>query len=142
DAPELHPDQHTATTVIEPRRRKPGLYFTSRRIAFAPAASPGQPIALTIVAMQLFREHPRSWRENLYVYPVISRRSRGLSIGINLNPDKSCNFDCLYCCVDRTVPPAVRKVDLAVVRAELDHLLGLAVSGRLFEAPPFDQTPP
>src|SRR5690606_30595717 len=38
DAPELHPDQHTATTVIEPRRRKPGLYFTSRRIAFAPAA--------------------------------------------------------------------------------------------------------
>ncbi len=92
--------------------------------------------------MQLFREHPRSWRENLYVYPVISRRSRGLSIGINLNPDKSCNFDCLYCCVDRTVPPAVRKVDLAVVRAELDHLLGLAVSGRLFEAPPFDQTPP
>lgn len=38
---------------------------------------------------QYFAEHPRHWRENRYVYPVISRRSRGLSIGVNLNPDKA-----------------------------------------------------
>ena len=32
------------------------------------------------------------------VYPVISRRSEGLSIGINLFPDKKlCSFDCPYC---------------------------------------------
>ena len=55
-----------------------------------------------------FSDHPRSWRENRYVYPVVSRRSGGLSIGINLNPDKACNFDCIYCQVDRTVPPPVR----------------------------------
>jgi len=72
---------------------------------------------------------------------VISRRSRGLSIGVNLNPDKVCNFDCVYCCVDRTTPPAVRKVDLSRLEQELDHLLQLACSGELFTQPPFDQTP-
>ena len=34
--------------------------------------------------------------------PVLSRRSGGISIGVNLNPDKICNFDCIYCQVDRT----------------------------------------
>jgi histidinol dehydrogenase len=32
------------------------------------------------------------------VYPVYSRRSRGLSVGVNLFPDrKVCSFDCPYC---------------------------------------------
>src|SRR5688572_3220723 len=90
----------------------------------------------------LFTQHPRSWRDNRFVYPVISRRSQGLSIGINLNPDQGCNFDCVYCSVDRTQPPAVRDVDLVAVRAELDHLLSLAVSGAIWEEAPFDRTPP
>jgi wyosine [tRNA(Phe)-imidazoG37] synthetase (radical SAM superfamily) len=89
----------------------------------------------------LFTDHSRHWRTNRYVYPVISRRSRGLSIGVNLNPDQACNFDCVYCSVDRTVPSTVREVDLAIVRAELDHLLGLAVSGKLWDEAPFDRTP-
>ena len=41
----------------------------------------------------VFALHDRAWRDNWYVYPVISRRSRGLSIGINLNPDKACVLD-------------------------------------------------
>jgi wyosine [tRNA(Phe)-imidazoG37] synthetase (radical SAM superfamily) len=89
----------------------------------------------------LFTQHSRSWRENRYVYPVISRRSKGLSIGVNLNPDKVCNFDCVYCCVDRSVPPTVREMDLDVLREELRHMLSLAGSGELFASPPFDQTP-
>ena len=32
-----------------------------------------------------------------FVYPTLSRRSKGISIGVNLNPDKVCNFDCIYC---------------------------------------------
>jgi wyosine [tRNA(Phe)-imidazoG37] synthetase (radical SAM superfamily) len=89
----------------------------------------------------LFTQHSRSWQTNRYVYPVVSRRSRGLSVGVNLNPDKACNFDCAYCSVDRTVPSTVRDVDPAVLRAELDHLLGLAASGAIFAQPPFDATP-
>ena len=50
------------------------------------------------------RDHRRVFQEYIYVYPVISRRARGLSIGINLNPDKVCNFDCIYCEVDRRTP--------------------------------------
>jgi len=91
--------------------------------------------------LPLFTQHSRSWQQNRYVYPVISRRSKGLSIGVNLNPDKACNFDCVYCCVDRTTPATVRRVDLAILREELDHMIGLAASGELFEQPPFDQTP-
>src|SRR5438445_111855 len=55
--------------------------------------------------------HPRAYRENHYVYPVLSRRARGVSIGINLNPDKICNWDCVYCQVDRTTPAAIPQVD-------------------------------
>ena len=90
----------------------------------------------------IFADHSRTWRGNLYVYPVISRRSKGLSIGVNLNPDKVCNFDCVYCCVDRTTPPAVKHVDPAVLAAELDHMLALATGGEIYHAAPFDQTPP
>jgi wyosine [tRNA(Phe)-imidazoG37] synthetase (radical SAM superfamily) len=91
--------------------------------------------------LHLFTQHSRSWRENRYVYPVISRRSKGLSIGVNLNPDKVCNFDCVYCCVDRTAPTAVKEVVMEVLRGELDQMLGLAASGEIFQQPPFDQTP-
>ncbi len=90
----------------------------------------------------LFTQHSRSWRDNHFVYPVISRRSRGLSIGINLNPDTACNFDCIYCCVDRTQPPKVTKVDLDRLAGELEGMLALAGSGEIFRQPPFDKTPP
>jgi wyosine [tRNA(Phe)-imidazoG37] synthetase (radical SAM superfamily) len=90
---------------------------------------------------QLHAHHPRTWRENAYVYPVISRRSGGLSIGVNLNPDKACNFDCIYCQVDRTVPPAVRKVDPDRLRGELQSMIERAVNGELFASPPFDRVP-
>jgi wyosine [tRNA(Phe)-imidazoG37] synthetase (radical SAM superfamily) len=40
----------------------------------------------------------RKREKGVIVYPVYSRRSAGLSIGINLFPDKkSCPFDCPYC---------------------------------------------
>lgn len=91
--------------------------------------------------LPLFTQHPRSWQTNRYVYPVISRRSKGLSIGVNLNPDKVCNFDCVYCSVDRTTPATIRDVDLNVLRKELDHMLELATSGELFATAPFDETP-
>jgi len=40
----------------------------------------------------------REREKGIIVYPVYSRRSAGLSIGINLYPDKkSCKFNCPYC---------------------------------------------
>lgn len=87
-----------------------------------------------------FSDHRRRLGDNKYVYPVVSRRSKGLSIGVNLNPDTVCNFDCPYCQVDRITPPRVRSVDLEFLAEELDALLALVTSGHLWETPPFDTT--
>lgn len=83
------------------------------------------------------RHHPRVWRDYRYVYPVLSRRSRGISIGINLNPDKVCNWDCVYCQVDRTVPPSIRAVDEAMLHDELRGILRAARDGSLYADPEF-----
>ena len=94
--------------------------------------------------VSLFQTHPRSFEDNRFVYAVVSRRSGGLSIGVNLNPEKYCNFDCVYCQVDRTIRggPVLRKIDLPRLAGELDEMVELAVTGRLYESPRFAATPP
>jgi len=82
--------------------------------------------------------HPRLWRDFDYCYPVISRRAKGVSLGVNLNPDRICNFDCVYCEVDRVNPPKRKDVDLDQLEQEMAFLLDLTVSGELFATPPFD----
>jgi wyosine [tRNA(Phe)-imidazoG37] synthetase (radical SAM superfamily) len=85
-----------------------------------------------------YEDHRRDLDENRHVYAVVSRRARGLSIGVNLNRDKLCNFDCPYCQVDRTTPGGPSRVDVEVLSAELEDLLRPAVAGALWERPPFD----
>jgi len=89
--------------------------------------------------------HPKiPARESLgqsLVYSVVSQRARGLSIGVNMNPDGQCNFDCVYCEVDRRKSRGAPTVDVARMRAELDHVLGLAITGRIREIPAFHATP-
>jgi wyosine [tRNA(Phe)-imidazoG37] synthetase (radical SAM superfamily) len=89
-----------------------------------------------------YQRHERKWADNLYVYAVVSRRSHGVSIGVNLNPDKGCNFDCIYCQVDRSVTPVTRRVDLDLLAHELDEVLKSAVDGSLYDAHPFSAVPP
>src|SRR5437764_14098337 len=88
------------------------------------------------------RDHRRSFADNLYVYAVVSRRSKGVSIGLNLNPDKVCNFDCVYCQVDRRTPPDVRDVEVPRLLDELEGMLDLVADGGLFEVERFRATPP
>ena len=92
--------------------------------------------------LYVHRDHRRTFADNLYVYAVVSRRSKGVSVGLNLNPDKVCNFDCVYCQVDRTTPGPVREVDVPRLLAELEGMLGLVTSGELFEMERFRGTPP
>lgn len=72
---------------------------------------------------------------------MLSRRSQGLSIGINLNPDTACNFDCVYCQVDRSGTPRVRNVDVDRVRAELEQMIADAQDGSLYEDAEFADVP-
>lgn len=89
-----------------------------------------------------WRRHERRWKNNRYVYAVVSRRSRGVSVGINLNPGKECNFDCIYCQVDRHVPPATRRVDLGTLASELDLVLEAERTGLLYADEPFNVLSP
>ena len=86
-------------------------------------------------------DHTRHFTDFTFVYPVISRRSRGLSIGVNLNPDKVCNFDCIYCEVDRRIPGAVTGVDLRQMKDELSAMVQFARDGGLAKEPKFDEVP-
>jgi len=62
--------------------------------------------------------HPRKLHNFNYVYAVLSRRSGGISIGVNLNSDKVCNYGCIYCEVNRKTPGANRQVDIAMLESE------------------------
>jgi len=88
-----------------------------------------------------FEDHRRELDANRYVYAVVSRRARGLSVGVNLNPDKACNFDCPYCQVDRGTPGGPSRVDVADLAAELEDLLRRAAAD-LWTRPPFDTVAP
>lgn len=95
----------------------------------------------TPAALPLFRAHPRNFADNRFVYPVVSRRSGGVSVGINLNPDKVCNFDCIYCQVNRVSQSETRFVEQEQLLAELDAMLLLVTSGELFQDEKFAATP-
>jgi wyosine [tRNA(Phe)-imidazoG37] synthetase (radical SAM superfamily) len=92
--------------------------------------------------LPIMRDHRRQWRKCRYVYPVIARRSKGLSIGVNLNPDKRCTFACVYCQIDRRTRRELHSLDLPVLRTELREVLDEAISGRIWNDPRFAPTPP
>ncbi len=85
---------------------------------------------------------PRQFLGNRFVYAVISSRARGLSIGVNMNPDQLCNFDCEYCEVNRIAPALEKDLDLAVITGELQRTLELAHSGELKKIHYYRHLPP
>ncbi len=89
----------------------------------------------------LHTSHERLFETNRFVYPVLSRRSQGVSVGINLNPNKVCNFDCIYCQVDRTTTSETRFVEMDQLLTELDDMLSLLTSGELFRTERFSLVP-
>lgn len=84
---------------------------------------------------------PRDFLDNRFVYAVVSPRARGLSVGVNMNPDKFCNFDCVYCEVNRSEPALESKLDVAVMLSELGRTLELVHSGRIRQRPSYERLP-
>lgn len=72
---------------------------------------------------EAWADHSRLWEKNIWVYPVISRRAKGLSIGVNLNPDKHCSFSCVYCQVDRSIPGPTNALDIDALTQELELII-------------------
>ena len=93
----------------------------------------------------LYVNHSRRWEDFKYVYPVLSRRSRGISLGIDLSPACECTFNCVYCQVEKhnlsAIPAQKRVIDLDVLHEELHLLFIGALKGLIFNHSPFDATP-
>jgi len=74
-------------------------------------------------------DHDRDHSGYRYVYPVVSRRAGGVSVGINLNPNNACNWACVYCQVPDLTRGGPPPIDLAQMDAELSAMLGDIVNG-------------
>jgi len=72
-------------------------------------------------------DHNRDVGGLLYIYPVVSRRAGGVSIGINLNTNNACNWRCIYCNVPNLTRGTPPSIDLVLLEKELrgflDHVL-------------------
>ncbi len=67
-----------------------------------------------------------------YVYPVVSRRAGGVSIGVNLNPNRACNYRCLYCQVPGLVRGKGPAIALDRLAQELDAMLDWVLHGDFY----------
>lgn len=68
-----------------------------------------------------------------YVYPVISRRAGGLSIGINFNPNNACNWRCIYCQVPDLQRGHAPLMDFARLEQELRFFLDQVLHGPFYD---------
>jgi wyosine [tRNA(Phe)-imidazoG37] synthetase (radical SAM superfamily) len=85
---------------------------------------------LNIVCVKLnVYDHSRDAAGLRYVYPVVSRRAKGVSVGINLNPNNACNYRCVYCQVPELAAGAGPAIDVPRLRDELRGLLTSIVHG-------------
>lgn len=78
-------------------------------------------------------DHDRDAARLTHVYPVVSRRAGGVSIGINLNPNNACNFRCIYCQVPGLVAGKAPEIDIDLLERELDGFLGEVLEGDYLE---------
>jgi wyosine [tRNA(Phe)-imidazoG37] synthetase (radical SAM superfamily) len=74
-------------------------------------------------------DHNRDVSGLKYVYPVVSRRAGGVSIGINLNVNNACNWRCVYCQVPNLTRGTPPPIELDVLERELRSFLTYALHG-------------
>ncbi len=78
-------------------------------------------------------DHNRDKAGLTYVYPVLSRRAGGLSIGINLNINNACNWRCIYCQVPNLIRGSAPSVNLDKLGHELRNFLADVVHGGFYD---------
>lgn len=86
-------------------------------------------------------DHSRMWKDNTWVYPVISRRAGGLSVGVNLNPDHKCSFACAYCQSGPQEGHESVPIDIDGVERELRQFIAFYKSGEFNKCDFFGHVP-
>ena len=77
--------------------------------------------------------HSRDVAGLKYVYPVLSRRAGGLSIGINFNTNNACNWRCIYCQVPDLKIGAAPDLDFQLLEDELRFFLDEVLQGDFYD---------
>ena len=78
-------------------------------------------------------DHSRELSGLKYIYSVISRRAGGLSIGINLNVNNACNWQCIYCEIPNLTRGSPPPIELDVLENELRLFLHDIIHGDYME---------
>lgn len=78
-------------------------------------------------------DHSRDVAGLTYVYPVVSRRAGGVSIGINFNTNNACNWRCIYCQVPDLIRGAAPPLDFSLLANELNAFLEQVKNGAFYE---------
>jgi wyosine [tRNA(Phe)-imidazoG37] synthetase (radical SAM superfamily) len=82
--------------------------------------------------MSAWADHNRKFENFRFVYPVISRRAKGLSIGINCTPYGICSYSCVYCQVNKKdISAKIPSVDEIIF--ELKEILSIYHKTKLSE---------
>jgi wyosine [tRNA(Phe)-imidazoG37] synthetase (radical SAM superfamily) len=89
--------------------------------------TPTMPIQLTTTS------HNRDIAGLTYVYPVLSRRAGGLSVGINFNTNNACNWRCIYCQVPNLKVGSAPDLDFKLLENELRFFLNDVQQGGFFQ---------
>lgn len=80
------------------------------------------------------KDHSRNKVGLRYIYPVLSRRAGGISIGINFNVNNACNWRCIYCQVPDLNYGVAPNIDLTLLEEELKEFIDFVVKGNFFES--------
>ena len=88
----------------------------------------GKTVKLSVV------DHDRDSANLRYVYPVISRRAEGVSVGINLNTNNACNWRCIYCQVPDLTRGTAPPIDLVLLEKELHDFLHELLHGDFMQS--------
>lgn len=92
-----------------------------------PTSAPSDPEArLRALENLTVTHHPTDVAGLTYVYPVVSRRAGGVSIGVNLNPNHACNWRCVYCQVENLTLGGGPSIELERLERELELVIALA----------------
>ena len=78
-------------------------------------------------------DHSRELSGLKYIYSVVSRRAGGLSVGINLNVNNACNWQCIYCEIPNLTRGSPPPIELAVLEKELRFFLHEIIHGDYME---------
>jgi hypothetical protein len=78
-------------------------------------------------------DHSRELSGLKYIYSVISRRAGGLSVGINLNVNNACNWQCIYCEIPNLTRGTPPPIELDVLENELRFFLHEIIHGDYME---------